>query len=114
MSGLLWAIPGLPALLGALLVLTRPRSPRLTSAVTLGAATATVGLSIWALLTRPAVAVPFVLGTEFGLAVDPLAGMVLTTVAVVSVTVPQGGSDDLARSSLLLDKDGAAQAAFLA
>ena len=100
MSGLLlWAVPGLPALVGALLALVRPASRRLTWAVTLGVAAVTVVLAVLALLTAPAVAAPFVLGTVFGLAVNSLAGTVLVTVAVVALLVLVFAAADVARSA---------------
>ena len=99
MSGLLlWALPGLPALTGALLALLRPASRRLSWAITLTVAAATVVLAVAALLLTPTVQVPFVLGTAFGLAVDPLAGFVLVTVAVIALLVLVFAAADVERA----------------
>lgn len=88
MTGLLlWAVPGLPGVTGALLALLRPSSRRLVWTLTLGVAGATVVLAVAVLLLEPAVQARFVLGASFGLAVDPLAGTVLVTVAVVALLV---------------------------
>ena len=98
MTGLLlWAVPGLPALTGALLALLRPASRRVAWAATLGVASVTVGLAVAVLLLAPAVQAPFVLGSVFGLAVDPLAGTVLVTVAVVALLVLVFAAGDLKR-----------------
>lgn len=88
MTGLLlWAVPALPALAGALLALLRPTSRRLVWALTLTVAAVTVVLAVSVLLLAPAVQAPFLLGAGFGLAVDPLAGTVLVSVAMVALLV---------------------------
>ena len=99
MSGLLlWAVPGLPALTGAALTLLRPSSHRVVWSAALAVAAVTVALAVMSLLTGPAVAAPFMLGSVFGLAVDPLAGTVLVTVAVVALLVLVFAAADVAES----------------
>ena len=99
MTGLLlWAVPGLPALAGALLALLRPTSRRVAWTVTLTVAAVTVALAVAVLLLAPAVQVPFILGSVFGLAVDPLAGTVLVTVAVVALLVLVFAAADVDRA----------------
>lgn len=96
-AALLWAVPGLPALAGVLLALFRPTSRRVAWAATLATATATVGLATAVLLLAPVAQAPFVLGSVFGLAVDPLAGAVLVTVAVVALLVVVFAAGDVDR-----------------
>lgn len=96
-AALLWAVPGLPALAGVLLALFRPTSRRVAWAATLATATATVGLATAVLLLAPVAQAPFVLDSVFGLAVDPLAGAVLVTVAVVALLVVVFAAGDVDR-----------------
>jgi NADH:ubiquinone oxidoreductase subunit 5 (subunit L)/multisubunit Na+/H+ antiporter MnhA subunit len=95
---LLWAVPGLPAAAGALLTLLRPTSRRVAWGIAIGVAAVTVLLAVAALLLAPAVQAPFLLGTVFGLAVDPLAGTVLVTVTVVALLVVVFAAADVERS----------------
>lgn len=95
---LLWAVPGLPAAAGALLTLLRPTSRRVAWGIAIGVAAVTVLLAVAALLLAPAVQAPFLLGTVFGLAVDPLAGTVLVTVTVVALLVVVFAAADIDRS----------------
>lgn len=88
MSGLLlWAVPVLPALSGTILAVARPSSRRIAVPATLGAAVLTLALTAITAAAGAAVHVPFLAGTSFGLAMDPLAGMVSVSVAVVAVLV---------------------------
>ena len=99
MSGLvLWTVVGLPALTGALLAVARPTSRRVAWTLTLSVAGATLALAAAALLLGSQVQVPFVLGTAFGLAVDPLAGTVLVTVAAVALLVLVFAAGDVDRA----------------
>ena len=87
MSALLWLLVALPAAAGAALALARPRSTRLAWAVTLTTAAAVLVLAVVCALVRPAVSAPFLRVGGLGLAVDPLAAVVLVTVAAVALLV---------------------------
>ncbi|NIL57335.1 proton-conducting transporter transmembrane domain-containing protein [Salinispora arenicola] len=82
----LWGVVGLPATAGAVLVVARP-GDRVAVRFALAAATTAVMLSVLVAVARPAVAVPFVAGADFVLAVDGLAALVLPTVMVVTLLV---------------------------
>ncbi len=84
---LLWAVPGLPAVTGAALAVVRPASRRLAVALTLGAAVLTLALTVLAAEAGATVSAPFLAGTSFGLAMDPLAAVVGVSVAAVAVLV---------------------------
>lgn len=87
MDVLMWAVPLLPAIVGAALAVTRPGSARLASGLTLATAVLTLVLTVITALAGAAVGAPFLAGASFGLAMDPLAGVVAVTVAVVAVLV---------------------------
>lgn len=82
----LWAVVGLPATAGAVLVVARPRD-RIAVRVALPVAATAVLLSALVAVTRPTVAVPFLAGADFVLTVDGLAALVLPTVLVVTLLV---------------------------
>ncbi|WP_025617052.1 proton-conducting transporter membrane subunit [Salinispora cortesiana] len=82
----LWAVVGLPATAGAVLVVTRPRD-RVAVRVALAVAATAVLLSVLVAVARPTVAVPFLAGADFVLTVDGLAALVLPTVLVVTLLV---------------------------
>lgn len=82
----LWGVVGLPATAGAVLVVARP-GDRVAVRLALTAATTAAMLSALVAVARPAVAVPFVAGADFVLAVDGLAALVLPTVMVVTLLV---------------------------
>lgn len=82
----LWAVVGLPATAGAVLVLARPRD-RVAVRVALAVAVTAVLLSALVAVARPTVAVPFLAGADFVLTVDGLAALVLPTVLVVTLLV---------------------------
>jgi len=84
---LLWALPGLPAVVGSVLCLLRPRTARTASAISVLSAAVTLVLAVVALIGRAGVQVPFLLGSQFGLKVDGLAGVVVVTVAAVALLV---------------------------
>jgi NADH-quinone oxidoreductase subunit L len=94
-GALLWLTPLLPAVVGALLCLVRPASARLVVAVSLTVAAILVGLAILLALTDPSVQAPFMLGTAFGLAVDPLAAVTLLVVTAVTLPVLSFASADV-------------------
>lgn len=87
MSVLLWAMVGLPLVVGAGLALTRPRSRRAAVVITLVTAAVTLLLTVAAAVTRPSAQAPFLIGAVFGLRVDGLAAVVAVTVAAVAVLV---------------------------
>lgn len=83
----LWVLIMLPGALGAGLCLTGRRSDRVAGPVGVTVAAIVTMVAVGVALGRPAVSVPFVAGADFGLAVDPLAAVVLPTVAVVALLV---------------------------
>ncbi len=80
---LLWSLVLLPAGVGGLLVLS-PRAEPIAAPVAIGTTSATAALAIVVAVLRPSVSVPFVVGTDFALAVDPLAALVVPTIAIVA------------------------------
>jgi len=90
-SGVLWALVGLPALVGAVLVvsgqLARARADRAAPTVAVIAALATLALAATAAVIRPSVSVPFVAGAPARLAVDGLSAVMVVTVACVALLV---------------------------
>lgn len=82
----LWLLPVVPAVVGAVLAIN-PKVGRLAAPISLATASLTLALSVVAAATRPEVAVPFVAGADFGLAVDSLTALMLPTVSVVTVLV---------------------------
>lgn len=89
MSGpelMLWMLPALPAVAGAVLALSRGAG-RFATPVSLVTASLTVVLSLIAAGTRPEVTASFVAGADFGLAVDALTALMLPMVAVVTLLV---------------------------
>lgn len=80
----LWAVVGLPATAGAVLLVARPRD-RVAVRVALAVAATAVLLSAPVAVARPTVAVPFLAGADFVLTVDGLAALVLPTVLVVTL-----------------------------
>lgn len=86
----LWALVGLPAAAGALLLIggfTTAALERLAAGAAIVTAGVVVVLSIAAALTRPEVSVPFIAGTDFGLHVDALAAAVVPAIAAVTFLV---------------------------
>ena len=95
------ALVVLPAVVGAALLLAGPVADRYAGGASVGAAAlvalASVPLACPPGGVRAAVASPFLVGSDLGLAVDGLAAPVLPVVALVSllVLVSAGGSADL-------------------
>lgn len=82
----LWLLILLPAAVGFLLALTR-RADRLVVPVSLTTAGVVLALASAVAIAKPAVAAPFMVGTELGLAVDALAALMLPTLAAVTLLV---------------------------
>ncbi|MGC1208660.1 MAG: proton-conducting transporter membrane subunit [Ornithinimicrobium sp.] len=80
---LLWALVLVPAVVGAGLVLI-PRLERAAAAVSISTAALTSVIALAVAVLRPSVSVPFVLGSDFGLEVDPLSALLVPTVALIS------------------------------
>jgi NADH-quinone oxidoreductase subunit L len=76
----------LPAVVGGVLALSR-RLERAAAAVSVTTAAVAAALSVLVAVQRPAVAVPFMAGSDLALGVDPLAGLVVPTIAVVTLLV---------------------------
>ncbi len=87
MTTLLWSLVLVPAVAGALLCLGGRRVERfafpLSSAVSVFALAAAVAVAVG----RPAVSVPFIAGSTFGLAVDGLSALIVLAIAAVSLLV---------------------------
>lgn len=84
---MLWTLVVLPALVGATLGLGGRRADRVAGPASISTAAVVLALAVAVAVRRPEVAVPFVLGTPFALAVDTLSAVVLVTVAAVTVLV---------------------------
>ncbi len=82
---LLWSMVLLPAIVGAVLAVN-PRAERIAAPVAISTAAATVGLAVAVSVVRPSVSVPFVLGTDFALAVDTLSALLVPTIAFVAAS----------------------------
>jgi NADH:ubiquinone oxidoreductase subunit 5 (subunit L)/multisubunit Na+/H+ antiporter MnhA subunit len=82
----LWALVCLPALAGVTLALTRTRV-RTAAVVSIGVSAVVAALSVVVAVTRPAVGVAFLAGTDFALGVDRLSGTVVPAVAVITLLV---------------------------
>ncbi|ADU09726.1 proton-conducting transporter membrane subunit [Micromonospora aurantiaca] len=93
----LWSLVALPAGVGALLAFDR-RADRLAAPVALTVATGSVALSAVVGVARPRVAAPFLAGTEFALAVDGLAALVLPMLTVVTLLVLLAAAGEIRRS----------------
>ncbi|WP_338748304.1 NADH-quinone oxidoreductase subunit L [Janibacter alittae] len=85
-ESVLWLLPVVPAGVGAALVIT-PRAERLAARISLATASLVLALSLVAAAMRPQVALPFVAGADFGLAVDALTALMLPMVTVVTLLV---------------------------
>lgn len=88
MSGnVLWLLVVLPATLGAGLCLSGRRTDGAAGPIAVATAAGVTGLAVAAALSHPAVAMPFVAGDRFGLAVDTMSAIVIVTVTVVGSLV---------------------------
>lgn len=83
----LWALVLLPAVAGVALLLAGGPANRAAAAVGVGAAAVVAVLAVVVAVAEPTVAVPFVAGADFGLAVDGLAALVVVPVAVITLLV---------------------------
>lgn len=83
----LWMLFALPAIVGAVLCLGRGNFDRVAAPVSLLAAATAVLLASVVAASRPAVSVPFMASTPFGLAVDTLSAVVVVTVTAVTLLV---------------------------
>lgn len=93
---LLWGLVVLPAAAGVVLLLGQRRLEAVGRVVGVAVAGLTTVLAALAAAARPgAVGVPFVAGTELGLAVDGLAAVVLPAVAAVTTLVLLGAWADV-------------------
>lgn len=81
----LWLLICAPAAVGAGLVLTG--AGRWAAAISAATGAVVVALSIVAALARPAVAVVYMAGVEFGMGVDALAAVVVPAIAAVTLLV---------------------------
>jgi len=90
MTVVLWALPLLPLLVGALLSVgaaLRPALDRVAAPVAVGTAGVVLLLAVLAAVGRPQVRAPFLAGADVGLAVDGLSAVMVVTVAAVTLLV---------------------------
>ena len=95
---LLWALPTLPMMAGALLVLAgvaRPALDRRAAPIALVVAVAVVVLAALVATGRPTVRAPLLAGVDATLAVDGLSAILVVTVAVVALVVLAFAAVDL-------------------
>jgi len=83
----LWLLVVLPAGVGAGLCIAGRPASRLAVPVSLATAAISVLLAVAVAVVRPSVSAPFMAGTPFALAVDPLSALVVPTVAAVTMLV---------------------------
>jgi NADH-quinone oxidoreductase subunit L len=82
----LWSLIGVPALVGAALLLN-PRAGRAAAAISVMTSAIVVALSTVVACTRPAVSVVFMAGADFALRTDGLSATVVPAVAAVTLLV---------------------------
>ncbi|MET9955397.1 MULTISPECIES: NADH-quinone oxidoreductase subunit 5 family protein [Streptomyces] len=87
MSALLWTLIALPLGAGALLALAGRPADRAAPLLAVGVSAASLGLAITASLRHPAVEAPLMEGLPFRIAVDGLSGVLVVTVAAVTLAV---------------------------
>lgn len=83
----LWLLMAVPAVTGAVLSLAGRSADRVAAVLSIAGGTLVLALSVFVAGTRPEVAVPFLAGSAFGLAVDPLSAVVLPATAAVTLLV---------------------------
>ncbi|MFI0450280.1 NADH-quinone oxidoreductase subunit L [Actinomadura sp. 6N118] len=87
MSALVWLLPAVPLVTGAVLVSAGRRGDRAAPAAGVSAAALSLGLAIAAAFVRPSAMVPFIAGAPGGLAVDGLSAVMVVTVTAVTFAV---------------------------
>lgn len=90
MTAVLWALPLLPLLVGALLSIAsalRPGLDRVAAPVAVGTAGVVLLLAGAAATGRPSARVPFLTSADLALAVDGLSAVLIVTVAAVTLLV---------------------------
>ncbi|TSD93777.1 NADH-quinone oxidoreductase subunit L [Skermania sp. ID1734] len=96
---MLWSLIAVPAIVGGTLLLAGRRADRCAAGIALGAAAATLALSIVNAAQRPTVSAPFLAGVAVVLRVDGLSVVMIVTVAVVVVAVLVFAAGDLGRDA---------------
>lgn len=94
----LWLLVLLPAGVGALLLVVGRRLDPVAAPVAVSTASAGLVLACAVAVARPAVAVPYLAGTPFALAVDALPALVVPTVAAVTLLVLVFAAGDVTTS----------------
>ncbi|SCG60111.1 proton-conducting transporter membrane subunit [Micromonospora halophytica] len=94
----LWLLVLLPAGVGAVLAAVA-RADRVAVPVSASTAAVMVGLSAVVAAARPAVAVPFVAGTDVALTVDGLAALILPMLTVVTLLVLLAATGEIRTST---------------
>ncbi|WP_051815690.1 proton-conducting transporter membrane subunit, partial [Glycomyces tenuis] len=87
MSVLLWALPGLPLITGAALLVAGRRADRRAPVIGVVVAALLVPIAVLAAITRPSVQAPMLAGLPVELAVDGLSALMAVTVTVVTLAV---------------------------
>ncbi|MER5205506.1 proton-conducting transporter membrane subunit [Streptomyces sp. NPDC002825] len=87
MSLLLWTLVGVPLAAGLLLTAAGRPADRWAPGTAVAVAAAALGLAVTAAVRRPAVEAPFLEGLPVRLAVDGLSGVLVVTVAAVTLAV---------------------------
>jgi NADH-quinone oxidoreductase subunit L len=87
MSVLLWALLGLPLVVGALLACAGRTADRAAPGVAVAVASAATALACAAAVRRPAVQAPLIEGLPVRLAVDGLSAFMVVTVAAVTLVI---------------------------
>ncbi|WP_026413214.1 NADH-quinone oxidoreductase subunit L [Actinomadura oligospora] len=87
MSAIAWALPALPLVVGALLLLAGRRADRGAPILGVAAGLGTLGLAVAAAVARPDVTFPLFAGLPAGMAVDGLSAVLVVTVASAALAV---------------------------
>ena len=87
MTAALWALVGLPALTGAVLLVAGRRADAVAAPCAVASAVAGLALGVVVAVTRPAASAPALAGIPAGLAVDGLSAVMVLTVTAVFLAV---------------------------
>ncbi|OOC53294.1 MULTISPECIES: NADH-quinone oxidoreductase subunit 5 family protein [Nocardiopsis] len=87
MTASLWALVGLPAMVGAVLLVSGRRADPVAAPCAVAAAGLALAAAGVAAVSRPSVSVPMLAGIPAGLAVDGLSAVAVLTVAAVATAV---------------------------
>lgn len=94
---LLWGMVVVPAVVGSILVLT-PKVERVAAFVAIATAGLTSVIAVTVAVLRPQVSVPFVLGADFALEVDPLSALLVPTISLISTLALMVAAAEITRA----------------